>query len=202
MRFFWEVIKRVNKTEDEHKDQKIRIHTGLVKVLRLSNTRASHSDPKIARIMFHTIDSMYRYLKHQENLQSSIAIKNPKSYEFFSPPHLYKPTEPRLPVDLQVVPPDLQDIQPCPLKVWNYNEIGFDTNGNFNKMLCTYKFFTGDRIWSTPTDERYPFWSAALIFNRADGHCFIPPVVVHQRTHYSKYLRCNIPSDWVIHNSL
>ena len=70
MKFFREVTKRVNKTEGKHEDQKIRSHTGLVKVLSLSNTRASHSDPKIAQIMFHTIYAIYRDLKKQENLQS------------------------------------------------------------------------------------------------------------------------------------
>ena len=56
--YFREVIKRVNKTEDEHEDQKIRSCTGLVKVLSLSNTRASQSDPRLAWIVFHKIAAM------------------------------------------------------------------------------------------------------------------------------------------------
>ena len=41
MGYFRELIKRVNKREDEHEYQKNNYCTGLVKVSRLSNTRAS-----------------------------------------------------------------------------------------------------------------------------------------------------------------
>ena len=43
VRYLWEVIKRANKKVDEHEYQKIRTHTGLVKVLSFSNTQASQS---------------------------------------------------------------------------------------------------------------------------------------------------------------
>ena len=75
MRYFRSVIKRVNKTEDEHKDQKIRSRTGLLKVSSLSNTRASHNDTILAWIMLHNISNMYRDLKHQEILQALLSIQ-------------------------------------------------------------------------------------------------------------------------------
>ena len=68
-------------------------------------------------------------------------------------------------------------------------------------MVCTYKLLAGGRIWRTHTGERTQFWCTAIIFTRADGQCFIPPVVVHQRTHYTQDLNHNIHSDWLIHNS-
>ena len=92
--YFQEVIKQANKTEDEHEDQKIRTCTGFVKVSRLINTQSSQSDPRLACIMLHTIDSIYRELKHQETLQTPITIKKIKSPASFSPPQLYQPTEP------------------------------------------------------------------------------------------------------------
>ena len=73
-----------------------------------------------------------------------------------------------LPGKIKEVPPDLQGIQPWKLQVWNYNMIWYDMNGNFNKMVCTYKFFTGDRVWRNQTGERELFWFTALIFTRAD----------------------------------
>ena len=85
MRYFRSVIKRVNKTEDEHKDQKIRSRTGLLKVSSLSNTRASHNDTILAWIMLHNISNMYRDLKHQEILQALLSIQNLKSPIYFSP---------------------------------------------------------------------------------------------------------------------
>ena len=144
---------------------------------------------------------MYRYLKHQETLQASIPIQNLNSSAFFSPPQIYLPTQPILLIELQVVPFDLEDIQPHSSKVWNCDGIGFDPNGNCNNMVCTYKFFAGDSIWMTRTGEIAKLWCTTLIFTRADGKCSIPPVVVHQRTDYTKDLHYNITSDWVIHNS-
>ena len=69
-------------------------------------------------------------------------------------------------------------------------------------MVCGYKFFTGDRLWRTHTGEIAPLWWTTLIFTHNYEHFFIPPVVVHQRTHYTQDLHYNIPSDQVIHNSL
>ena len=53
---------------------------------------------------------MYRVLKHQETLQYSLEIKNLKSPAYFTPPHIYQLTETSLPIKLQVVLPDIQDI--------------------------------------------------------------------------------------------
>ena len=104
-------------------DTKNNSSTGLVKVSRLSNTRASQCDPRIAYTMFHKISAMYRELKHQDILQSLLEIQKLKFPVSFSSPLIYQPTEPRLPVKLQEVPSDLQDIQPRPSKVWNCDNI-------------------------------------------------------------------------------
>ena len=69
MRYFREVIKRVNKKDNDHEDQKNKSQTGLVKVSRLSNTQASHSDTRLECIMLHKISEMYRDLKHQYTFQ-------------------------------------------------------------------------------------------------------------------------------------
>ena len=63
MGYLWEVIKRVNKKEDENKEQKITAHTRLVKLLSLRNTQTSQSDPRLAWIIFQNITAIYRDLK-------------------------------------------------------------------------------------------------------------------------------------------
>ena len=68
-------------------------------------------------------------------------------------------------------------------------------------MVCTYKFFMVDRVWSTHTSERSQFLCTSLIFTHTDGQCFATPMVVQHITHYNQYLHYNIPSDWVVHNS-
>ena len=44
-------------------------------------------------------------------------------------------------------------------------------------MVCTYNFFTGDRIWRRQTGEIAPLWGTTTIFIRADGHFLTPPSV-------------------------
>ena len=90
--------------------------------------------------MFHKIAPMYKYLKHQDYLQASLSIQNLKSRKYSSTPQLYQPTEPSFPFEIQVVPSDLQDIQPHPLQVWNCGDFGFDPNGNWKNMVCMYNF--------------------------------------------------------------
>ena len=171
------------------------------KFIQIEQHPSITSGTRLSWIVIHKIAAMNRELKHQEILQSPLAIKNLNSTVYFSSPQLYQLIEPRLPVKIQEVPPNPQDIQSRPYKVWNYDKIWFDPNGNWNKIVCTYKFFTGGRLWRTHNGERAPFCCTALIFTRSDGQCFIPPVVVHRITHYTQDLHYNIPSDWVIHNS-
>ena len=68
-------------------------------------------------------------------------------------------------------------------------------------MVCTYKFFTGDRLCRTQTGERSPLWCTSLIFAQAYGQFLIPPVMLRQINHYTQDIHYNIPSDWVVQNS-
>ena len=107
MRYSKEIMKRVNKKEGDHEDQKIITHPGLVRVSRLSNTQSSQSDPRIYWIMFHNISAMYRELKNQDTLQSLLEIQNLKSPKSFLSSQLYQLTELSPPVDIKAVLPDL-----------------------------------------------------------------------------------------------
>jgi len=102
-------------------------------------------------------------------------------------------------IKLMVVPEDLASIRPRSSQVWNCDEIGFDPNGNWNRMICTYNWYPIDQIWRTQTGEHAPFWCTLLVFTRADGQCFMPLVLVHQSACLSKDLLFGVPSDWVVH---
>ena len=67
--------------------------------------------------------------------------------------------------------------------------------------MCTYKYFQGEIMWKVQTGERALLWCTLLVFNRVDGQCFMPPVVVHQAKEYSQDLHHNITFDWTIHNT-
>ena len=43
-------------------------------------------------------------------------------------------------LDLMKTPQDLDKIQPRDNQVWNCDEVGFDPNGNWYKVVCTYKW--------------------------------------------------------------
>ena len=42
-----------------------------------------------------------------------------------------------------IVPPGLHQIQQRSTQVCNCDEIGFEPNGKWNKVVCTYKLFQG-----------------------------------------------------------
>ena len=51
------------------------------------------------------------------------------------------------------IPSGLNGIQPRATQVWKYDEIGFDPNGRWNKVIYTYKLFQGERMWKVQTVE-------------------------------------------------
>ena len=44
---------------------------------------------------------------------------------------------------INIVPLNLHHIQPRDTQVWNWYEIGFDSNGKWHKIVWTYKLFQG-----------------------------------------------------------
>ena len=100
-----------------------------------------------------------------------------------------------------IVPPDFHQIQPRATQVWNCGEIGLDPNGKWRKAVCTYTYFQGEIMWKVQTGERAPFLCTLLVFTRAAGQCFIPPVVAHQAKDYSQDLHHKIPLEWTVHHT-
>ena len=50
-----------------------------------------------------------------------------------------------------IIPSDLNDIQPRATQLWNWDEFGIDLNGRWNKVICSYKFFQGEWIRKVQT---------------------------------------------------
>ena len=99
------------------------------------------------------------------------------------------------------VPPNLHQIQPRATQVWNYDKIGFDPNVSWHNVVCTYKFFLGEIICKVQTGERAPLWCNLLVFARAGGKCFMPPIIFHQANEYSQDIHHNISFDWTFHHT-
>ena len=103
--------------------------------------------------------------------------------------------------ELQTIPDDFACIQPRANQVWNCDEVGIDPNGNWSRIVCTFKWCMTEKLWKTQTGERAPFWCSFLFFSRADGQCFIPPTVIHQATDMGADFLLEIPDDWIVHGT-
>ena len=93
------------------------------------------------------------------------------------------------------------NIQTWTSQVWNCDEIGFDPNGSWRKVVFTYRLFTGDRMWRNQNVDISPFWCTYLSFYGAYGQWFMPTVIFNQAEKYTQDLHYNIPKYWVVHNT-
>ena len=78
------------------------------------------------------------------------------------------------------IPSDLNDIQPIANHIWNFDEIGFDTNVRWNVLIFTCELFKGEWMWKVQTGEQSPLWCVLLVFKQYYGQFFMPPIFVHQ----------------------
>ena len=88
---------------------------------------------------------MYRYIREQKseestelilNLRANLNSKNTSSSSPITPKISIQ--QPTMPLDPKTVPKDLKEIQPRPSHVWNCDEIGFNTNGSWIRVICTF----------------------------------------------------------------
>ena len=99
-----------------------------------------------------------------------------------------------------IVPPELHHIQPISAQVWNCDEIGFEPNRIWHKVVCTYKLFQGERMWKVKNGERVPFWFTLIASKRTDGKRFMPHIIVQWDKDYYQDLNHNIPLDCTVHH--
>ena len=92
-------------------------------------------------------------------------------------------------------PSDLKNIQPIYMKVWNWIEIGFDTNVKWYKVICNHQCLPGFFIRKVQTIENLALSYTLFVFAQYDGKCFMPPITFRQEKEYSQYIHFNIPLD-------
>ena len=66
-------------------------------------------------------------------------------------------------------PSNLNKIKPITTQVWNCDEFGFNPNGKFNKVICTYNFSQLIKCDMYKQESEHTFWCTLLVFTRADG---------------------------------
>ena len=138
--------------------------TGIIKVSDFSHKRVKQSDPNINWDMFHNIYHMYSDINNKEEKNAALLLTIMSDHE-----DINKVSEKKVNSHdnhhRKIVPYDLHQIQPRATQVWNCDEIGFDPNGKWHKVVCTDKLFQGERMWEVKTGERAPLYSQDLMKN-------------------------------------
>ena len=136
---------------------KRKTRTGIIQVLVLSHKREKQCDPRLAWEMFHKIYHIYSDIKNKEEINASLLLTSMSDHENINKVseitgNSHKNHHNEDPFQIRtIVPPDLHQIQPRATQVWNCDEIGFDPNGKWHKIVCTYKFFQGERMCKVQT---------------------------------------------------
>ena len=157
--------------------------------------------------MFHKIYHMYIDIKNKEETNAALLLTSMSDQEYINKVikkilNSHENHHNEFPLQVRmIVPPNLHQIQPRANRVWNCDEIGLNSNGKWRKVVCIYNYFQGEIMWKVQTGERALFWCTLLVFTRADGKCFVPPVVVHQSKEYSQDLHHSIPLDWTVYHT-
>ena len=139
------MVGRVNKEEDNSEGQKRKTTTGIIKVLGLSHKRANQCDPRLAWDMFHNIYHMYSDINNKEEINAAFLLTSMSDHEDINKVskttvNSHENHHNEYPFQVRtIVPPDLHQIQPRATQVWNCDEIWFDPNGKWRKVVCTYK---------------------------------------------------------------
>ena len=123
--------------------------TGTIKVFDLIQERVQQSDPKLDWEMFHKIYHMYRDINNKEETNAALLLISMSDHEDIKKvikTTLNSPENHQKEIPFRVrtiVPPALHQIQPRATQVWNCDEIGFDLNNKWHKVVCTYMYFQG-----------------------------------------------------------
>ena len=115
----------------------------MIKVSVLSHKRGKQSDPRLAWFMFHNIYRMYIDFNNKEEGNSFMLLtsmsehkeSNKVDKELKDSHDNYDNNQ--LILQKIIIPYDLNDIQPRATQVCNCDEVGFDPNGRWIKVICT-----------------------------------------------------------------
>ena len=95
---------------------------------------------------------------------------------------------------------DINKIQPISIQVWNCDEICFDANGKWHKVICTYRLLPGEKNWKVQIVDQLPFLFTLIVFTSDGGKCFILTILFHQPKEYFQYLHFNMPLELIVHH--
>ena len=131
--------------------------TVIRKVLGLIPKWEKKCYPRLAWEMFHKIYNMYSDINNKEKTNADFILTIMSDHKYINKVsettvNLHDNQHNEFPLQVRtIVPPDLHQIQPRATQVWNCDEIGFEPNGKWHKVVCTYKYFKSNRMWKAQT---------------------------------------------------
>ena len=106
---------------------------------------------------------MYIYIKNKEEINAALLLTSMSGHEDIN--KVRKTTVNSHDNNhRKFVQPDLHHIQPRATQLWNFDEVGFDPNGKWRKVVCTYKYFQEEIMSKAQAGDRAPFWCTLLVF--------------------------------------
>ena len=100
--------------------------------------------------MFHKVYHMYSDIKNKEETNAALLLTSMSDHKDIKKVsekavNLHDNNQNKFPFQLRtIVPTDLHRIQPRATQVWNCDEIGFDPNGKWHKVVCNCKLSQGE----------------------------------------------------------
>ena len=99
--------------------------------------------------------------------------------------------------NMKKVPSDLHDTQLWTHKVWNWDEVSFDSNGRWEVIVLNYKWWNVSRYWCSQTGEHVHFWCSLLILSQVYGQWYMTTITIHQSETLTEDSDCGLPGDWI-----
>ena len=97
-----------------------------------------------------------------------------------------------------IIPSVVYNIQLILSQLWNCNEIRFETNGNWFKVVLNLNSHTSHKVRNTQTGQRAPFCCTLLVFTWSYDQLFLFLILIHYLDEYTQNLHNNIPYDWFV----
>ena len=129
--------------EDLKSEKKQSCRNHIIELPGLIHKRENKINPRLACLMYQNTCLMYFNINNKEARNSVVLLKS-MSNSIQSKKEIYKVEDSwgkdennQTLKQMINIPYELIKIQPIATQVWNLYEIGFDTNGNCHKVICT-----------------------------------------------------------------
>ena len=130
-------------------------------------------------VITHKITRIFKEPKKKEMIlcypQACQNTEKPTKLTKISKIHVIRMIKINLYCKKMIIPSYLNDIQPRSTQVWNCDEVGFDPNGIWSKVICTYKFFKVNECGKCKLENEHHYGAHYLSLPKMIGNASCHP---------------------------